>query len=149
MEEELEFIFNRDLDRLKSELNLFPSEESIWEIKPGVANSAGNLILHIVGNMRHYLGMEMAGIAYQRDREQEFNAKNVSREELLALIEKAKEAVNKTLKTMQPGFLEEKSHKHMLPDSTSNRLFFLHLIGHLSYHLGQINYLRRILNEKG
>lgn len=139
------YLLQRELDRLSQEISLFPNEENLWKTTGEVSNSAGNLCLHLIGNINQYIGAEMGHSGYVRDREAEFSSKDISRDILLAKISETKTMVGKVLSILQPDDLSKDSKKHMLPEGSSVEMFLLHLLGHLNYHLGQINYLRRIL----
>jgi len=47
--ESLKSLYNRDLNKLKFEIESYKNEESIWKIDKNIWNSAGNLCLHLVG----------------------------------------------------------------------------------------------------
>jgi uncharacterized damage-inducible protein DinB len=143
--ENLIYLLQRELDRLSQEITLFSNEENLWKTKDGVSNSAGNLCLHLIGNLNQYIGADMGNSGYVRDREAEFSSKDISREILLAKISETKTIVGKVLSALQSDDLNKDSKKHMLPEGSSVEMFLLHLLGHINYHLGQINYLRRII----
>ncbi len=143
MQTELSSLFYRDLDRLTNEINAYEDESTIWETHKYVNNSAGSLSLHLCGNLQHFVGHLIGGSAYQRDREFEFNAQ-VSRAHLLNEIEAAKRAVK--LGFEQVDWSAE-FPVQVLKRVWTNGEFLLHLYGHLNYHLGQISYHRRLLDE--
>ena len=65
-------IFERDLIKLEKEIEAYSNEQNIWITTNEVKNSAGNLSLHLVGNLKAFVGNEIGGIAYTRDRKAEF-----------------------------------------------------------------------------
>ena len=137
--------FQTDLDKVVSEINSFKNEKDLWRVENGVTNSAGNLTLHLLGNLNHFIGRTLGNSDYIRDRDSEFNARNVSREKLVSDLESLKEEISKTLPKLTEEDLQ-KSFPLKIQDkvfSTRNMLIFL--LAHLNYHLGQINYLRRIM----
>ena len=139
-------LFERDLERLKTEIELYKDEDNLWLLKEGISNSAGNLCLHLVGNLSHFIGATLGNTGYVRHREDEFSLKNIPRQDLITNIENCKLIVKTTLQKLTAADLEKQFplEKHGTIVSTEQML--LHLFGHLSYHLGQINYHRRLLD---
>jgi len=140
-------LFSRDLTRLIQELQAFPGDESLWHRAPGVKNSAGNLTLHLEGNLREYVGRQLGGIDYRRVRDQEFVLNGLSRDELVERMERVKELVVKVVSELSDDDLVAAYPERVLETALSSHDFLVHLHGHLNYHLGQIDYLRRILTE--
>src|SRR5688572_20986712 len=101
----LKTLFNRDLNRLRSEIEQYKNEENLWKVEGLIANSAGNLCLHLVGNLNMYIGKEIGNIKYVRNRELEFSSKDVSRKELLNKIDNTIEVVNKSLDNLDESSL--------------------------------------------
>ncbi|WP_339864562.1 DUF1572 family protein [uncultured Algoriphagus sp.] len=144
--EEFIRLFERDIERLKLEINAYSKEENLWKVEQNITNSAGNLCLHLVGNMLHFVGKEMGGFEYVRDREFEFAGKNVSRAELVEMIEKLKGVVTASLEGLDESMLAKDYPLEVFGFRMSHSYFLIHLFGHFSYHLGQINYHRRLLD---
>ena len=48
-------IFERDLNTLRREVEAYSSDQQLWQIVPGLTNSAGTLVVHLAGNLQHYL----------------------------------------------------------------------------------------------
>ena len=140
-------LYARDLDKLKAEIKTFRIESNIWKTKGSIKNSAGNLCLHLIGNLRTYIGKNIGHEDYVRDRDAEFNLKSIPTQILLKQIEETKEIVLRSLSQMSAEDLEKPHKEDVLGYPMSNRFFLIHLIAHMSYHLGQINYLRRVLEE--
>lgn len=145
---ELAALYTRDLARLARQLDAL-DDTHLWQVVPGVTNSAGTLLLHLNGNLREFIGRQLGGVPYVRDRPREFAAKNLSRTAMQAeLVE---------LASLIPGVIERVSAarwdapfpENALGEPLSNRQFVTHLYGHLNYHLGQIDYLRRVLTGDG
>lgn len=147
MIDELIKLYDRDLDRLKNEITAFHQEDDLWSTINGVSNSAGNLCLHLVGNLNTYIGRNMGGSNYIRNRDAEFSLKDVPREKIIAQVEETKKIVLETLRHMDEEALAATHPENVLGYEMTNRYFLIHLAAHLSYHLGQINYLRRILES--
>jgi Protein of unknown function (DUF1572) len=140
----LSLLFERDLTLLKNELSLYKSEAAIWQIDRDVANSAGNLTLHLVGNLNTYIGAEIGKTSYVRDRPLEFSAKNIPRQQLLTMIDNTILVIKNALATMQEADFEQEYPLLVLAHKTSTEYFLVHLATHLTYHLGQVNYHRRL-----
>ena len=138
-------IYDRDLDRLKKEIELFNDENNLWRITGNVKNAAGNLCLHLVGNLNTYIGKNMGHSGYVRDRDAEFNLKNLPKKNLVQQVAETKEMVLSTLKNMTEDDLKQNHVEKIFDYEMTNEFFLLHLASHLSYHLGQINYIRRML----
>jgi hypothetical protein len=138
-------ILERDLKKLEEEITLYPSEETLWTIAGNIKNPAGNLSLHLCGNLQHYIGAVLGGTGYKRNRDREFAARNISREELISEIQKAKLAVRSGLEKLDPNTLDDTYPEQVFTYSMTTAYFLIHLTAHLGYHLGQINYLRRLL----
>lgn len=147
MVEHLIVLFDRDLDRLVNEISLFKKEENLWLVKGRILNAAGNLCLHLVGNLNTYIGKNLDNTGYVRNRDAEFSSKNVSQRELLNQIQKTKEVVGNSLRNFRENQLSEIYPEHALGYEMTNSYFLIHLSGHLNYHLGQINYIRRMLED--
>ena len=142
------FFFERDLKKLEEEINLYKKEEDLWKVVDGINNSGGNLALHLVGNLNQFIGKTLGNTDYVRDRDYEFSARNVSREEIIKGINNVSEVIKKTLSTLSEADLEKQFSVKINNHSFTTEEMLLHLATHLSYHLGQINYHRRILSEE-
>jgi uncharacterized damage-inducible protein DinB len=140
-------LFDRDLKKLKLEIESYKNENKIWEIDKGINNSAGNLCLHLIGNLNTYVGLALGKIAYVRNRELEFSAKNVAKAALLAQIEATQKVVQTSLSHLTPNDLEQEFPMLVFDKPTSTEYMLIHLTTHLAYHLGQINYHRRLLED--
>ncbi|WP_420151438.1 DinB family protein [Spirosoma sp.] len=142
----LKSLFRRDLDRLKKEIESYQHESKIWYFEKSIANSAGNLCLHLVGNLNTYIGAELGKTGYVRHRELEFSLKNVPRAELLVKIDQTIEVVEKALDKVTDQQLQQEYPILVFDEKTSTEYLLVHLATHLTYHLGQINYHRRLLD---
>ena len=146
---ELSALYERDINKLKSEILKFTNEGNLWRAVPGVTNSAGNLCLHLAGNLQTYIGQNIGGVAYTRDRDAEFSLKGLSKSDLVSKIEHTHDVVGNTLSNLTDGALEQLYVENVLGYGMTNSYFLVHLLAHLSYHTGQINYIRRILEAAG
>jgi uncharacterized damage-inducible protein DinB len=143
--EVLKTLFNRDLDRLKEEIELYQNENEIWHIEKGIANSVGNLCLHLIGNLNAYIGAELGNTNYIRNRSLEFSLKDIPKAELLKKIEETKAVVNSALSAVTEEMLQNEFPLLVFETKMTTEFFLIHLATHLAYHLGQINYHRRLL----
>ncbi|HVM86901.1 MAG TPA: DinB family protein [Puia sp.] len=139
-------LFERDINKLMTEVKSYTNETALWEITEGISNSGGNLCLHLVGNLKHFVGKTLGNIPYEREREKEFSEKNIPRQVLLKSIEETLVCVTETLNKLTDGDLNKIYPVHVFGYEMTTGYFLVHLYGHLDYHLGQINYHRRILN---
>jgi hypothetical protein len=137
--------YERDIHKLIEEVNLFKNEENLWKTHGSVKNSSGNLVLHIVGGMNHLIGATLAKTGYIRNRDQEFIRKGVERKELVLQLEKLILLINKTLKELTPEQMAADFPIFFDKPKTSTTYVLVQLLAHLNYHLGQVNYLRRVL----
>ncbi|MEQ1796989.1 MAG: DUF1572 family protein [Lacibacter sp.] len=142
----LKTLFTRDLNKLKAELELYRNEKNIWVVEKNIANTAGNLCLHLVGNLNAYLGAEIGGTGYIRNRDLEFSLKDLPRAELVSMVEATITVVNNALDLLTEEDMEKEYPLLVLPQKTSTEYFLVHLAAHLGYHLGQVNYHRRLLD---
>jgi uncharacterized damage-inducible protein DinB len=142
----LKTLYARDLAKLKQELELYNSEENIWRIDKTILNSAGNLCLHLIGNLNTYIGAELGHTGYVRNRPKEFSLKNIPLHELTSQIEQTIQVIETTLSSLTEDQLQSEYPQVVLGDKTTTEYFLVHLAMHLSYHLGQVNYHRRLLD---
>ena len=138
-------LFDRDLQRLEEEISLYPSDEAIWRLSGEIKNTPGNLCLHLCGNLQHYIGTNLGRTSYVRNRDNEFAVKDVPKDQLIAEVQKTRQVVRETLETLKPSILENEYPEKVYDYPMTTAYFLIHLTTHLSYHLGQINYHRRIL----
>ena len=145
--DELLSFFERDLNKLITEIELYKNEETIWRVEKNIANSAGNLTLHLIGNLHTFIGKEIGKTGYVRNRELEFTQKNVSRQELIDGIKDTIKMVKNSLASITNEDLKEEYPVMKFSKIESTEYLLVHLATHLTYHLGQINYHRRLLDE--
>jgi len=148
MTESINKVMQKHLQQLKKEISSYANGSDLWLMEGEIPNSAGNLCLHLCGNLQHYVGTVLGNTGYIRDRPAEFSTKDVPAEELQVLIDTTMEVIANTL-----GNLEDKSLTNDYPEQIFGtpmtiEFFLIHLTSHLGYHLGQINYHRRLLAYK-
>ncbi|CAL1518290.1 DinB family protein [Chitinophaga sp. MM2321] len=138
-------LFERDLSKLEEEIAAYDSEEALWRVPTGIKNSAGTLTLHLCGNLQHFIGAVLGQTGYVRNRELEFSARNIPKEELLLQIGATRRIVLTVILALSPEDLEKIYTERVLAgELTTTGHFLVHLLAHLGYHLGQINYHRRL-----
>jgi len=142
----LKTLFQRDLSRLKQEIESYRDEKNIWLTDKDISNSAGNLCLHLVGNLNTYIGKELGHTGYTRNRDLEFSQKDVPRNTLLEMINATMKVVDETLHAVKPETLTEEYPLLVYEQKLPTGAFLIYLATHLTYHLGQINYHRRLLD---
>ena len=142
----LKTLFRRDLEKLTLEISLYKSEEILWQIEHNIANSAGNLCLHLIGNLNTYIGAELGKTGYIRHRELEFSLRDIPRTELLQKVEETIIVVENALDTLTVEQLNEEYPTLVFDKKTTTGYLLVYLTTHLTYHLGQINYHRRLLD---
>jgi len=135
----------RELEGFRREIALFADDAALWRVVPGVSNSAGNLALHVAGNLQYFLGTCIGGGNYVRDRATEFSRREGSRAEVDSILEAAIDVVNRTLTASHESVLDG-----LLPGAPNGMpvrtgMFLLHLVSHTGFHLGQAGYIRRML----
>jgi uncharacterized damage-inducible protein DinB len=139
-------LFERDLQRLKTEIELYKDEDNLSVLKEGISNTAGNLCLHLLGNLNHFIGASLGNTGYVRYRDDEFSLKNIPRQDLVTNIENCRLVVKTTLLKLTAEDLEREFEQKVFDGSVTTEMMLMHLSTHLTYHLGQINYHRRLLD---
>jgi len=116
---------------------------------PGIPNPAGNLLLHLEGNLREYIGRQLGHVSYGRNRPQEFKANNISIQELLRGVTELKALIPSIIESLSQEAMESEYPEIVLGKALSTHAFLISRYGHLNWHLGQLDYLRRILAGEG
>ncbi|MBZ5610597.1 MAG: DUF1572 domain-containing protein [Acidobacteriia bacterium] len=135
------------MTRLIQQLEAFPDMPTLWRSAPGISNSAGNLALHLEGNLREYIGRQLGQVPYQRQREREFIDEGLAVDDLVNRIESLLELTVRVISSLSPQQLEAAYPEIVFDTTLSTRQYLIHLHSHLNYHLGQIDYLRRFLTN--
>lgn len=147
MLESLAKLYDRDLQKLKTEIESYQNEADLWVIESEINNSAGNLCLHLIGNLNHYIGHQLGGTDYVRNRPLEFSDKNVPKAILIEKIEATRAMLKQVLLPISSETLAQKHTEEFYGGNDSNEFFLIHLLSHLNYHLGQVNYHRRLVKQ--
>ena len=138
-------LYERDLNKLREEIQSFPDEASLWKTADGITNSAGNLCQHLTGNLQHFFGAVLGDTGYERDRDSEFTSKGRTKADLLAGIDAAESSIKLTLKKLTDEDFSKTYPVEVFGGPMTTGYFLTHLTTHFNYHLGQINYHRRLL----
>jgi hypothetical protein len=147
--QEIAALYRRDLTRLLQELEAFPDDDTLWRTLPGVSNSAGNLAQHLEGNLREYVGRQVGNVAYQRQRDAEFSALGLSKADLVQRLTALRDLILPVIEGLSPESLDAMFPQQIYGAPISTRQLLVALQAHLNYHLGQIDYLRRVLTGVG
>ena len=145
---ELAALFRRDLTKFAKQIESFSTDELLWQTLPGVINPAGNLALHIEGNLSEFVGRQLGDWPYQRNRDLEFSSKEGTRADLSARLRKLSESIPAVIEGLNADQLEKQYSQVVLDRPMSIGEFLIHLYGHLNWHLGQVDYLRRMLTPQ-
>lgn len=140
-------IYERDINKLIAEVKLFKNEANLWKTHGSITNMAGNLVLHLIGGNSYRIGTLLGGTGYVRDRDAEFSMRNVDAHELIAGLEKLNQTVKTTFEKLSPADLDAPYPVFFDKPGTTKGYVLTQLLLHFNYHLGQVNYLRRMLEE--
>lgn len=149
LSDSLEAILVRELTTLRMEIEAYPSDAALWQVAPGIANSGGTLALHLAGNLQHFIGTVLGRSGYLCNRDAEFASRGVSRVELVGQINATIGVVERTLRGLSAQRLQDLYPEPVAKMRVNTGDFLTHLASHLSYHLGQLDYHRRITTGGG
>lgn len=144
---DFKLLYDRELERLKTEIAAYKNEATLWLISGQISNSAGNLCLHLAGNLNTYIGDGLGHSGYRRNRDMEFSQREGTRDSLLILINETKAAVDKGLSSLADEDLNTDFPLVIWQQPHSTAYTLVNLLWHLGYHIGQINYHRRLLDK--
>ncbi len=140
-------LFERDLNKLITEIESYKDENDIWKTKGNISNSAGNLVLHLIGNLKHFIGAMLGNTGYIREREKEFSEKDIPITQLIDALKETIIVVKNTLLHLSEDELHKDFPVAIGGKISSMQYILIYLLAHLNYHLGQVNYHRRILDK--
>ena len=139
--------FQRDIDKLIQEIKSYKNEADLWKKQGEIKNSAGIICSHLIGNLNHFIGQGIGKTGYIRNRTLEFSIEFVPSNELIKMLEDAKVMIDKTLSEMDEKLLKEPKPLNFTVTAVETMMdYLIHLHSHLNWHLGQVNYHRRMLN---
>ncbi len=142
-------LYQRDLTRLQQQIEAFPTDDSLWQVVPGISNPAGTLVLHLEGGLRWFVGTQLGKLNYQRNRPEEFAKKGLAKSELLSRIEDLRRSIPAVIRSLSEEDMQKEYPLVVLERPLSTQGWLVSLFGHVSWHLGQIDYLRRMLTKGG
>ncbi len=138
-------LYERDLNKLKNEIVLYKNENDLWKLENGIKNSTGNLAIHIVGSLNHFIGAVIGNTGYVRERDKEFSDKNVPVTKILSEIDALVITIKNVLESFSDADLQKNYPIDFLEKQVPVIFVLTQSLVHLNYHLGQINYHRRLL----
>jgi len=138
--------YAQGIEKISEELKLFHQEAEIWKVTGDISNSAGNLTLHLIGNLNFFIGAQLGNTGYVRDRDNEFVARDVHRDVLVRMVNETKAMTEKTLNSLTDEDLAKVYPLNMFGEGKTTGFILTMMLTHLNYHLGQINYLRRVFS---
>ena len=143
--DDLHAVMVRDLRALAREVSAYPSDASLWQEMPGITNTGGTLALHLAGNVRHFFGAVLGASGWVRDRDREFNARGIARGDVVREIEIAIAAADRVMPTLSAATMAAPFPIPIMGVQLPTARFLMHLCSHFAYHLGQIDYHRRVV----
>ncbi len=147
--DDITLLLTRELEGFRREVALHTNDETLWQTMPGVTNAAGNLALHVAGNLQHFVGALLGGTGFVRDRDTEFATRNGTRADVDRALTAAIEAVQRTLTRATDAELEQPMPGAPAGLRTTRGRFLMHLVAHTAFHLGQAGYARRLQTGEG
>jgi uncharacterized damage-inducible protein DinB len=125
------------------------SDEQLWEKPFSFGNSFGHLMLHVTGNLNYYIGAQIAGTGYVRDRPLEFSA--AARPSKAEVLKKFDQAIEMVVATINSQSAEDWSKEYAAVGADARDRFdmVLQCATHLHHHIGQMMYLVFELKGKG
>jgi uncharacterized damage-inducible protein DinB len=138
-------LLRRELAAVRRSIEAYPDEKSMWAERPGLPNTGGNLALHLAGNLQHFFGAVLGKTGYVRDRDSEFSRRDVPRAEILKQLDAAALAIDAGMKGLTAERLAQSYPEQVGGRTIATQEFVVHLLSHLAYHLGQLDYHRRVV----
>lgn len=138
-------LFQKDLDRLKQEIELYSKDELLWQVKGIATKSAGTICLQLTGGLQHYIGSVLGDSGYVRNKDAETRLKNVPRGKLLEDIDATRAAVTDALEQLSKNDLQKNYPLPVFDDNITTEYYLLYMLADLNYNIGQISYHRQLL----
>ncbi len=138
-------VLDRELQSVADQVKAYPSDSELWHVVDGISNSGGTLALHLCGNLRHFVGAILGNSGYVRDRPAEFAGITISRDDVIKTVQDTRDEVRSAIKALVDSQLEMTYPVQIAGVEMTTGLFLLHLMSHLAYHLGQMDYHRRLV----
>jgi len=122
--------------------------EQLWRKPYPYGNSIGHLLLHLTGNLNYYIGAQIAGTGYVRDRDREFNEpEKKPKEQVLADFDRAIAMVAATIRRQSSADFCAPYSAQLEPEAHDRFTVFLRMAAHAYHHVGQIIYLSKELTK--
>jgi uncharacterized damage-inducible protein DinB len=135
-----------ELEDLRNQIHLSSeglTDQDFWAKPVDPGNSVGHLVLHLTGNLNHFVGAQLGGTDYVRDREREFTETAVPPKlEALAMLDDAVATFRRVVSGLSPAQL---AAPHPTAKFGSVLKTLLHLVSHFALHRGQISYIVRLI----
>ncbi|BDD01625.1 DinB family protein [Persicobacter psychrovividus] len=139
-------LFSKNLQQLSEEISQYEGKPlEFWAVRGMISNSAGHLTQHILGNLNHFIGHVLAKTDYVRDRKAEFSTHDISIATFKEQIEAVDALIQDTFSKMTEEEWAQTYPLEVFKKPITTAYFMQHLLAHLSYHMGQINYHRRLI----
>src|SRR5262249_35503899 len=135
----------REIRSLHRELDAYPDDASVWATPPGIKNPAGTLFLHLAGGLQHFIGAKLGATGYKRDRDAEFSMRGASRAQIARELDAATAAVDAGFAKVTEAVLAAPFPQQIDGNTFTTADWLIHLLAHLGYHIGQIDYHRRLV----
>lgn len=135
--------FRRRVQRLSEQLD----EEKFWTNPYTYGNSVGTLVLHLTGNLSHFIGTHIAGTGYVRQRDLEFSSRLVGQK--AEVLQKLDDAIDLVIKTVNEQSDDDWAREYVVEGVEERDRFgiFLRCTAHFHHHIGQMIYLTKELTR--
>jgi uncharacterized damage-inducible protein DinB len=137
--------YYRMIHRRVRELTEPLSTEQLWTRPYPYGNSIGNLILHLTGNLNYYIGAQIGGTGYIRQRPLEFSSTGKPKDDVLREFDEVIEIVIATIGKQSDEDWAAPFYGELESESKTRFSAFLACAGHAYHHVGQIIYLQKQL----
>jgi DinB superfamily len=117
------------------------SDAQFWEKPFPFGNSVGHLVLHLTGNLQYYIGAQIAGTGYVRDRPREFaDARPPGKSEALARFDEAVAVVVATIGAQSAADWTA-AYRGAGVEARTRLEILVQCASHIQQHIGQMIYL--------
>src|SRR5713226_5367420 len=124
-------------------------DQQFWTKPFAFGNSFGHLVLHLTGNLNYYIGAQIAGTGYVRDRSLEFS--DAARPSKKEVLKKFDDAIEMVLAAISRQSAEDWSKEYTAvgADARDRLEMVVQCATHLHHHIGQMMYLGFELRRRG
>lgn len=138
--------YQKYLDNLLKEISQYQNEADLWKLTGDLKNSPANLALHLCGNLKHNIGAVIGKNGFIRERDLEFSTKGISKADIIKEIESTEDIVIPVLDSLTDDDLIDPFPEASHGEDQTIYDALIRLALHMGYHVGQINYHRRIIS---